>query len=258
MDKLRVLFNKYSGCLSLEQISEGIYICLDNAIDLFGDAYILLKANRYPRALNLLLTAIQESGKINILIKMVTIEPKERKRWKDQWRYFRNHKKKDSFGYGTKINSNFHDSPGEAFWQQLLYKKDSAAAKEKVRQFGLYVDYISDDKKWWSPSEITEDIVKQLMSEVIEILYVLYRKKEMGLFSVNALKVYREEFIDFSPDIELNKEYEIEEFGNRLFGLDGPYKKYWNRLVKEGIIKNIPNDLTIMGKHWKDFIYKKK
>ncbi|MBA7486228.1 hypothetical protein ES707_21784 [subsurface metagenome] len=254
---LHVLFNKYDDKLTLEQISEGIYLCIENALNLFGDAYVLQKAKRFPRALSLLLVAIQEAGKVNILENMVTISTGDQKRWKKEWQNFRKHKIKDSLGYSIKISSDFHDSPGEAFWQQLLYIKNFASSREKVRQLGLYIDYIAGDKKWWSPNEIIEDMVKIAENEVVQILYKLYRKKELGLFSVKALRIYREEFENFHPEIEFNKEYEIEDFGNRFFGLKGPYKKYWNRLVKEGVINKIPDDLTISGKHWKEFIYGK-
>jgi len=245
---LHILFNKYNGKLTLEQISEGIYLCIKNALNLFGDAYVLQKAKRFPSALSLLLVAIQEVGKINILKNMVTISTRDQKRWKKEWQSFRKHETKDYLGYNIKISSDFHDSPGEAFWQQLLYIKNFAPAREKVRQLVLYLDYIADDKKWWSPDEITKDMVKIVENEVIQILYKLHRTKELGLFSVKALKIYQEEFKNFHPEIEFNKEYEIEDFGNRIFGLKGPYKKYWNRLIKEGIINKIPDDLTILGK----------
>ena len=80
-------------------------------------------------------------------------------------------------------------------------------------------------------------------------------EKKIGFFSPKALKIYREEFNNFHPEIELNKEYEIEDFGNRIFGLKGPYKKYLRRLIDEGVLNNIPDDLKISGKHWKEFIY---
>ena len=113
----------------MEQISEGIYFCIENATNIFGDAYILIKANRFPRALSLLLLAIQEAGKVNIL----------------------------------------------------------------------------------------KNMVKMAESEVIKILYKLQMEKEIGFFSAKALKIYREEFNNFHPEIEFGKEYEIEDFGNRFF-----------------------------------------
>lgn len=252
---MHVLFKKYNGKLTLKQISEGIYFCIENALNIFGDAYILIKANRFPRALSLLLIAIQEAGKVNILKNMLTISAGEQKRWKEEWQKFRKHEVKNSLGQSIEISSEFQDSPGEAFWQQLLYINYFASAREKVRQLGLYIDYIADDKKWWFPNEITKDMVEIVENEVVKILYKLKMEKEIGLFSVKALKIYQEEFRNFHPEIEFNKEYEIEDFGNRFFGLKGPFKKYWNRLIKEGVINKIPNGLTISGKHWKEFIY---
>jgi len=240
----------------MEQISEGIYFCIENATNIFGDACILIKANRFPRALSLLLLAIQEVGKVNILKNMSMIPSKNQKLWKKEWKNFRKHDTKDSLGHNIKIFSEFNDSPGEYFWQKLLYKTNNfVPEREKVRQLGLYIDYIASDKKWWSPNEINKKMVKMVESEVINILSRLQMEKEIGFFSAKALKVYREEFNNFHPEIELNKEYEIEDFGNRIFGLKGPYKKYLRRLIDEGVLNNIPDDLNISGKPWKEFIY---
>lgn len=139
----------------------------------------------------------------------------------------------------------------------MLYIKNIASTREKVRQLGLYVDYIAVDKKWWSPNEINKKIVKIVENEVMKILYKLQMGKKIGIFSAKALKIYQEEFNNFHPEIEFDKEYEIEDFGNRLFGLKGPYKKYWSRLIKEGVLNKIPDDLNISRKHWKEFIYGK-
>jgi len=253
---LHILFKKYNGKLTMEQISEGIYFCIENATNIFGDACILIKANRFPRALSLLLLAIQEAGKVKILENMSMLPTKNQKLWKKEWKNFRKHDTKDSLGHNIKIFSEFNDSPGEYFWQKLLYKINNfVPEREKVRQLGLYIDYIASDKKWWSPNEINKKMVKMVESEVINILSRLQMEKEIGFFSAKALKVYREEFNNFHPEIEFSKEYEIEDFGNRFFGLKGPYKKYLSRLIKEGVLKNIPDNLTIAGKHWKEFIY---
>ncbi len=256
MKDLHTLFKKYNGKLTIEQISEGIYFCIENASNIFGDAYILMKANRYPRALSLLILAIQEAGKVNILKNMIMISTKNQKLWKKEWKNFRRHETKDFFGHDIETSSEFSDSPGEYFWQHLLYKaNNSVPEREKVRQLGLYIDYIAGDKKWWSPNEINRKMVKMIESEATKILCKLQMQKKIGFFSAKSLKIYREEFIDFHPEIEFGKEYEIEDFGNRLFGLKGPYKKYLSRLIKEGVLNNIPDNLTISGKHWKKFIY---
>ncbi len=202
----------------MEQISEGIYFCIENATNIFGDACILIKANRFPRALSLLLLAIQEAGKVKILENMSMLPTKNQKLWKKEWKKFRKHDTKDSLGHNIKIFSEFNDSPGEYFWHKLLYKTNNfVPEREKVRQLGLYIDYIASDKKWWSPNEINKKMVKMVESEVINILSRLQMEKEIGFFSAKALKVYREEFNNFQPEIEFGKEYEIEDFGNRFF-----------------------------------------
>jgi len=79
LKELQTLFKKYNGKLTMEQISEGIHFCIENATNILGDAYILIKANRFPRAFSLLLLAIQEAGKVNILRNMTMISTKNLK-----------------------------------------------------------------------------------------------------------------------------------------------------------------------------------
>lgn len=224
MDDLSILFEKYEGSLSLEEISKGITCCLENAAALFIDAEILFKAKRYPRSLSLLLTAIQEVGKVTILKEMIMISIDDTKSWKKLWGKFKSHSDKDLFGYSNKISINLSEQPGEAFWHQLLYKKNYASAKEKVRQYSLYSDYISREKRWWSPEEIDEEIVQQVHNDVINILYQLFMKRKTGFFSERALQIYKEEFSGFSPNIEFDTEYDTDDFGQKLYGLKGPFK----------------------------------
>lgn len=254
MDNLAPLVERYSGALSLEQISTGISACIENALDLFGDAMLLYEHKRHARALSLLLTSLQEAGKVALLRQMTLHSSKDQQAWSHLWKRFRNHETKDAFGQSAKITRDALGNPGEAFLQQGRYNKTTAPAKEKIRQFGQYVDFIKKDDKWWSPREVTSGIVELVIDDVVVALYKLYREREMGLFSAPALLVYREEFGAFRPDIELGKAYEIEDFGVRYFGLNGPHKRAWQRLIDQGILKDVPEDLFIMGKPWREWL----
>ena len=254
MDNLAPLFDKYSGALSLEQISTGISECIDNALDLFGDAMLLYDHKRYARASSLLLTSLQEAGKVALLQQMGLLSSREQKQWSRLWKHFRNHSEKDALGQSAKIARDAEENPGEFFWQHLVYSRTIAPAKEKIRQFGQYVDFIKKDDKWWSPREVTSGIVDLVIDDVVAVLYKLYRAREIGLFSAPALLVYRKEFAAFRPAIEFGKEYEIEDFGVRFFGLNGPYKRAWQKLIDQGILKNVPEDLFIMGKPWREWL----
>lgn len=254
MDRLAPLFERQSGHLTLDQISAGISICIDNALDLFGDAILLHHHKRYARALSLLLTSLQETGKVTLLRQMSLLPSNDQKKWNHIWKRFRDHGAKDAFGQSAKIIEQAKGDPGEAFWQQAIYTKTVAPAREKIRQFALYVDFIRRDKAWWSPREITASVVEQALDNVVAALYKLYREREMGLFSAAALQIYGEEFAAFTPDIELGREYEITDFGKRLFGLEGPHKRAWQRLIDQGILKEIPDELYIMGQPWREWL----
>lgn len=254
MDQLAPLFERQSGHLTLKQISAGISVCIDNALDLFGDAIVLLHHKRYARALSLVLTSLQEAGKVTLLRQMSLLPSDDQKKWSQIWKRFRKHETKDAFGQSAKINQEAKGDPGEVFWQQVVYKTTFAPAKEKIRQFSLYVDFIKRDKAWWSPREITASVVEQAIDDVVSVLYKLYHERQMGLFSFAALQIYREEFAAFTPDIELGKDYESTDFGTRFFGLEGPHKRVWQKLIEQGILKEIPDELYIMGKPWREWL----
>jgi AbiV family abortive infection protein len=254
MHQLRPFFERHSGPLPVEQISLGISACIDNALDLFGDGLVLYNQKRYARALALLLTSLQEAGKVTLLRQMSLLSSKDQKRWSQLWKSFRDHETKDAFGQSAKISQDAKGNPGEAFWQQVLYKTTLAPAKEKIRQFALYVDFVRKEKTWWSPREITAGLVEEIIDDIVAALYNLYRAREMRLFSAAALRVYREEFAAFTPDIQLGKDYEIGDFGIRIFGINGPYKRVWTRLIEENILKEVPDDLSIMGKPWREWL----
>ncbi|GBD95239.1 MAG TPA: AbiV family abortive infection protein [Nitrospirae bacterium] len=158
MEETKILFDKYNGRITIDQIVGGISCCLENAKELFLDAQILRRSQRYPRALSLLLMSMQEAGKIEILRKMASISSGDQKKWKKLWKQFRSHEIKDALGYSHKICTEFSKSAGDIFWEQLIYDKNFSSAKEKARQFALYVDYIASDNEWWSPSAVSQKI----------------------------------------------------------------------------------------------------
>jgi AbiV family abortive infection protein len=254
MDQLTPLFERHSGDLPIEQISAGISACIDNALDLFGDAMVLHHHRRYARTLSLLLTSLQEAGKVALLRQMSLLSSGDQKKCSQLWKCFRNHQTKDGLGQSAKINQDAKGNPGEAFWQQAVYNTTFAPAREKTRQFALYVDFMRKDNTWWSPREITAALVQRTIDDAVAALYKLYREREMGLFSVAALRIYREEFAGFTPDIEFGKEYEIADFGVRVFGLNGPHKRAWTRLIEQKILKDVPDELLIMGKPWREWL----
>ena len=81
MDQLKPLFERHSGPLPVEQVSVGISACIDNAVDLFGDALVLYNQKRYARALALLLTSLQEAGKVTLLRQMSLLSSRDQKKW---------------------------------------------------------------------------------------------------------------------------------------------------------------------------------
>jgi AbiV family abortive infection protein len=211
MNELASLFYKFDGVLSLEEISRGIIFCLDNATTLLYDAEILLKAGRYARSLSLILTAFQEAGKVAILQRMTVLPPDQPEKWKKLWKHFVDHREKDFLGYSVKLSSEYNTQPGEAFWQQLIYKSKFASAKEKIRQMCLYVDYIPDENRWWSPEELTKELVETAFHDITQALYKLAKERQIGMFSPKALQIYGEEFKNFAPEIKLNQQYILDE-----------------------------------------------
>jgi AbiV family abortive infection protein len=93
------LLDRYKGHLSVRQIADGIAVTLANAREIHQDALLLAAAGRYPRCVALLVSSLEELGKINVLSQMARIPKSNQSLWADAWESFRSHQHKATWGF---------------------------------------------------------------------------------------------------------------------------------------------------------------
>ena len=239
---------KYSGRLSLEEIAEGISACLQNARTLIKDATILLWARRYPRALTCLLVAKEELGKVDVLGAMARTQQQDHKRWADIWKSFRHHKAKGAHAAIQTAPDQLRTS-FDSIFSALPVAFQIATFGEESRQASLYVDFSESGRRWISPSDIDRAIVKQHLASTRTVLKRLEYYYKAGLFSVQALTIQHEEMSAAISSLSPSKNLT---YGD-LKALEAPVKQCIIRLIRELGIR-YPDNVTIMGKPWRQFI----
>jgi len=244
---------KYRGKLSLEQIAEGIAICLQNARALVEDAIILRKAKRHPRALTCLLAADQELGKIHVLLSMARIHPSKQIHWADKWKSFRSHEIKAAHAIMDTFPNHMRTSP-ENILPMALDSYVKAPTDEEIRQACLYVDYSPEEGGWLSPLKITRDTVDKRFNSTVATLERLQRLADMGLFCVKALRIQHEELSEIASDLPPYKDLTPEHVRSVLPRLTLHLKRCYKRIMREALLSEPPDNFEIMGQRWREFI----
>jgi AbiV family abortive infection protein len=183
---------RYAGPLSLDEISVGISACIDNIKALTEDADILISTGRAARALNCLLVADQENGKVSVLYWMPAIDPSDKKQWQVQWKWFRSHQSKAAAAFTGAVQPYLADSEIGQF--ALFANLQVGPAAEEERQRTLYVDFEEGNRGWSSPLNIPAAFVKRFRAIVQESLHRRLVERERGLYSPKALEIRREVF----------------------------------------------------------------
>src|SRR5882724_2457318 len=88
------LCRPYKSHLSFAQLSEGIGRCLENARSLYEDAAVIIENGRYARGMSLLVSCLEELGKVHVLASMARIPTTNQRLWTEGWKNFRSHEYK--------------------------------------------------------------------------------------------------------------------------------------------------------------------
>ena len=238
----------YSGRLSLEEIAEGIAACLQNARALVKDASVLLRARRHPRALTCLLLANEELGKVDVLGAMARIGPQEQARWADTWKSFRSHKFKEAHAAIQTTPDQLRTSFDSIFSAAPVAFR-IASLGEESRQASLYVDFSESGRRWTSPLDIDRATVKRHLAFTRTALKRLEYYHKLGFFSVQALSIQHEEMSAAISSLSRSKDLTYDD----LRTLEPHVKRCIIRLIRELGIR-YPDNVTIMGKPWREFI----
>lgn len=246
------LLEKYKGHLSVSQIAEGIRVTLENARGLFEDAAVMASSGRLARSMALLIATMEEVGKVSDLASMSRIPKHNQKLWADAWESFRKHQHKSTWSFLNTYPDEARSYPAilvNAVCQQYTL----AEICERLRQYGLYVDFHAGEKRWLSPKEISEKDVEKWNIHAETALARTEGCAALGLFSERALGLQREVYADFNSRRPRRRDTRPEDLGRALD--EGPRlaKLYFRRLVQEGILP-ADTDLNVLGVPLRDLM----
>jgi AbiV family abortive infection protein len=156
--------------LDIEELAEGIKLCIENAKSLLNEAELLYSNGKLPRAFSLAVLSVEEMGKIPMLVRAACFEKDEKTRWSEFWKRWRNHE----FKYGRSLG------PGILGLTPTLNEKllDFIKKYEMLKLRGLYVDYNKEIGKFQSPLTI---FTKDKVEEIIKMAKIHLREIE-GLY----------------------------------------------------------------------------
>lgn len=243
----------YRGKLTIEQIAQGIEMCLQNVEELVEDARALLQGNRLSRASFILLCADQELGKVYVLQLMAIDCPEDQARWRPWWNRFRGHEVKvtyaNIFGITEPFDPRF-SSIIDMIQEDWLA---SAGDLERLRQLCLYVDYSATENRWVSPREIGTGVVESLMQKVTQRLQRALEAKEVGLLSADSLRIQHEDLSGVLAEITRLEEAGTLNSVSVDDKLASAWRRLWRRLILEGVV-TLSDDYLIMDIPWRQFI----
>lgn len=237
------LLERHNNPITIEQIADGITITLVNARQLYEDAAALRQLGRHARSQALLIAAMEELGKVAVLASMSRIPKNNQKLWADAWQSFRNHEHKSTCAFTQTYADEARAFPSliaTAAMQQLSL----ASICERLRQYGLYVDFHAGEKCWLSPSEINADDVGIWNDRVEVVLSRTEAFYDAGLYSVKALEIQREVYSEFNADRPRRKDCTLDDLSSALDETPKLAQTYFRRLMEEGLI-SYDTDLPI-------------
>lgn len=239
------LLQRHNGHLSISQIAEGIQSCLKNARELQSDARLLAESQRWARAVSLLVASMEEIGKISVLSAMARIPSNNQRLWGDQWSSFRSHADKSTFAFTHTCPDESRTNPG-ALFLAVIAQRGLSGLCERIRQFGIYVDFHAVEHRWLSPAEVTQRDFEQWIARSEAGLNRFDVMNDLGLYSSRALQIQQEIYAHLNANRPKRRDVTPADVARHID--DGPElaKQYYKRLIDEGIIP--PNaDLTCLG-----------
>ncbi len=122
---------------TLKQVAQGMQFSLENAEDLLGDAEVLYRNERYPRAFALSVLAMEELGKIVVLARVIHVPETDQEGLKAFWKKFRSHTTKFGDAAFWSYASRLHPDLTAA-WSELPHVRNQI---ELMKQVSFYVDF---------------------------------------------------------------------------------------------------------------------
>jgi AbiV family abortive infection protein len=161
--------------LSDDELAEGMWLAFDNASRLIDDAKILIEARRYLSAQAVLRIAVEEGGKLLLLLQAVYWEKTDSKKWLWLWRTWDKHKPKLRL-----IELLFH-------WPSYLPTHspkrfdETIAFLSKSREAFWYVDYDQKKRAYQTPERWHETDAEAALSARAELEYTMTILRSLAL-----------------------------------------------------------------------------
>lgn len=223
---------KYTGWVSIKQIHAGIKAAIDNARQIYEDAMLLLDSGRFARAMTLFIAAMEELGKVSVLGSMSRIPSSNQKLWKDAWQSFRLHEHKATWAFTHTYDD---DAGGTASYIVAAMQQFGLSPLcERLRQFGLYVDYHATEGRWTTPSQVEKEHAEYWQAKVEDAASRIVKLFEAGLYSERALELQREVYSNRNAARPRRKDCTLDDL--KLTEARQLAKEYFRRLAEEGIL----------------------
>lgn len=227
--------------LSPDQVEKGMLACLKNACDKCESADILFNSGKYDSAISLYVIAIQELGKMKVILSIG-------KRSKDinynlsiKWKDFYTHSYKDIQAIVSVLGV-LGDSTREIVSKYLSYlESEGLTFPESNRIASLYVDFNHKSQQWKIPGN-DFDMAQKMKIFAGTYISSALKEREKGFLS----KEYLEKYFD---ELYLELEYIIYNYqskGEDILTNKDFYKeieisknKFLESCQKEGILKKV-------------------
>ena len=163
---------QYRGRLAASEIAAGMNVARGNARRLVRDAQLLLDNGRFPSALALAVSSIEESGKLSILRALAVARSDEE--LKQAWREYRTHTAKNRLWPIVELIMKGARKLDD-FASLLADDAQHPALLDQVKQIALYTDCLGS-RNWSNPETV---ITKDLASQVVRTAELLARGDEV-------------------------------------------------------------------------------
>lgn len=244
--------HKHNAPISIDEIATGICLCLSNAKELYLDANALAETGRHGRTMSMLIAAMEEVGKITVLSSMARLPKCNLPLWKDAWNSFRCHKTKSTCAFAQTYEDYLRAFP-KAFEQILSYQAGLAPFAERLRQVGLYVDFLGDDAGWMSPIAVAPKDTARWFEYVERALERVISFDELGMHSVELLQIEHEIYAPLSIGRPRSKDMTAEQRNALIEAANAARVHFVRRLVTDGFVE-LNSDFQIMGIPIRDYI----
>jgi AbiV family abortive infection protein len=167
-----------SGPISDAEIARGMHLSFVNAQNLFEDAELLYKNDRFGRAQSLLVLALEELGRIPLLLNAMLIEVSDEKLWAAFWKQVRQHSAKQGVwvAYGQGLAAMGH--PDAKFFDPPLPRGDEKLV-DRLKQCGFYLSFF--DGNFLLPN-----LFARLRRKQLEEFFEFVRSRIHGFSALHA------------------------------------------------------------------------